>query len=105
MKKIFIIGFVLTLVSFAASAQRVEDRGKRYRMEQRFNDRRFNDRQLTRPERFKLRNDNFRYRMQERKARRNGFVNPRERRHLMMMKQHNRREAFRFRHNKFRRVI
>ena len=105
MKKIFAIGLVLTLVSFAASAQRVEDRGKRYRMEQRFNDRRFNDRQLTRPERFKLRNDNLRYRIEQRRARRDGFVGPMERRRLMMMKQHNRREAFRFRHNRFRRVI
>lgn len=105
MKKILAIGLVLTLVSFAASAQRIEDRGKRYRMEQRFNDRRFNDRQLTRPERFKLRNDNFRYRFQQRRAGRDGFVGPRERRRLMIMRQHNRREAFRFRHNRYRRVI
>ena len=100
MKKIFVIGLVLTLVSFAASAQRTEDRGKRYRTEQRFN-----DRQLTRPERFKLRNDISQYRFQQRRARRDGFVGPRERRRLMMMRKHNRREAFRFRHNRFRRVI
>ena len=100
MKKILALGLVLTLVSFAASAQRVEDRGKRYRMEQRFN-----DRQFSRPERFKLRNDIFRYRIQQRRARRDGFVGPMERRRLMMMRKHNRREAFRFRHNRSRRVI
>ena len=105
MKKIFALGIVLTLVSFAVSAQRIEDRGKRYRMEQRLNDRRFNDGQLTRPERFKLRNDILRYRVQQRRARRDGFVGPMERRRLMMMRRHNRREAFRFRHNRFRRVI
>ena len=100
MKKIIAIGLVLTLVSFAASAQRIQDRGKRYRMEQRFN-----DRQLIRPERFKLRNDVLRYKIAQRKSRRDGFVGPMERRRLMMMRQHNRRELFRFRHNRFRRVI
>ena len=100
MKKIFAIGLVLTLVSFAASAQRVEDRGKRYRMEQRFN-----DRQLIGPERMKLRNDIFRYKLAQRKARRDGFVGPMERRRLMQLKQKTRRDSFRFRHNKFRRVI
>ena len=100
MKKILAIGLVLTLVSFAASAQRIPDRGKRFRMEQRFN-----DRQLIRPERLKLRNDMLRYRMTQRRAHRDGFVGPMERRRLMMMRQHNRRELFRFRHNRFRRVI
>ena len=100
MKKILAIGLVLTLVSFGASAQRITDRAKRYRTEQRFN-----DRQLNRPERFKMRNDMMRYRIAQKRARRDGFVGPLERRRLMKMRQHNRREAFRFRHNRFRRVI
>ena len=100
MKKIFAIGLVLTLISFAASAQRIPDRDKRFRMEQRFN-----DRQPIRPERFKLRNDILRYKIAQRRAHRDGFVGPMERRRLMMMKQKTRRDMFRFRHNKFRRVI
>ena len=100
MKKIFAIGLVLTLFAFSASAQRIPDRDKRFRMEQRFN-----DRQLIRPERLKLRNDILRYKIAQRRAHRDGFVGPMERRRLMMMKQHNRREMFRFRHNRFRRVI
>ena len=105
MKKIFALSLVLTLVSFAASAQRIEDRGKRYRMEQRFNDRRFNDRQLIRPERFRLRNNISRYRMEQRRPGRDRSIGPMQRRRLMMMRMHNRREAFRFRQNRFRRVI
>ena len=105
MKKIVAIGLVLTLVSVAASAQRIPERGKRFRMEQRFDDRRFNDRQLIRPERLRLRNDMLRYRITQQRAHRDGFVGPMERRRLMMMRQHNRRELFRFRHNRFRRVI
>jgi Ni/Co efflux regulator RcnB len=101
MKKILTISLILTLVAIAATAQRpLQDRNKRFRMEQRFN-----DRALTRPERFKLRNDVMRYRIAQKRAHRDGRVGPMERRKLMMMRQHNRREAFRFRHNRIRRVI
>ena len=100
MKKIFAIGLVLTLITVAASAQKTPDRDRRFRTEQRFN-----DKQLNRPERMKLRNDRLRYKNTQRRANRDRFVSPRERRHLMIIRKHNRREAFRFRHNRFRRVI
>ena len=101
MKKLVTLSLVLILVSVAASAQKLQNnRIRKYRMEQRFN-----DRQLTRPEMFQLRKDQFRYKIARRRALRDGYINPRERRRLVMMKRHERRQQFIFRHNGRRRVI
>jgi hypothetical protein len=101
MKKVFILGLIITLANLSTSAQnRPVDRIQKFRME-----RGFNRGQITRPERFHLRKDQFRYKIAQRRVRRDGTVTPMERRRLMMMKRHNRQEMFRFKHNRFRRVI
>ena len=101
MKKLFVLSLVLGLVSITASAQKFPgERLQRHRMEQRFN-----DGQLTRPERFRLLKDHLRYKMAERRALRDGFISPMEHRRLMMLKRHERRQLFFFRHNRPRRVI
>jgi len=61
--------------------------------------------QLTRPERFELRKDRMRYSHLQRRVHRDGIVNHSERRKLHHRKVHNRREAFRFKHNARRRPI
>jgi len=102
MKKILILSLSLVLLSAAASAQQdnVGDHFRRHRIE-----RGFNNHQLTRPERHQLRRDHVRYRIAQHRARRDGFVGPIERRRLHKMRNHNRREPFRFRHNRRHRVI
>jgi hypothetical protein len=102
MKKIFILGLSLIFLSVAASAQQdnIGDRFRRHRVEHDFN-----NGQLTRPERHQLRKDHFRYKVAQRRAHRDGFVGPIERRRLYKMRRHNRHESFRFRHNRLHRVI
>lgn len=100
MKKIFVLGVVLTLLTVSVSAQRTGDRTQRQRIE-----RGFNNGQLTRPEKFRLHNDRSRTRVERSRALRNGRVNPSERRRLYKMRNHNRRETFRLKHNSRRRVI
>jgi hypothetical protein len=101
MKKLFTLGLILVLLSVTASAQRGQgDRFRRHRMTNGFY-----SGQLTRPERFELRKDQFRYKTSQRRARRDGIVTPFERRRLHKIKQHGRRDQFRFRHNGHRRVI
>ena len=101
MKKILTFSLLLVLISAAASAQVGQDSRFRKRPVQRG----FSNGQFTRPERFELRKDHFRYNLMQRKAHRDGIVTPFERRRLYMIRQHNRRDLFRFRHNRFRRVI
>jgi len=100
MKKIFILALSLVFISAAASAQKDDlgDRYRRHRMEQGFR-----DGQLTRPERHQFHRDQFRYRIAQHRARRDGRVGPIERRRLHKMRMHNRRELYRFRHNRFHR--
>lgn len=101
MKKIFSIVVILLLLSGAAMAQRGPgDRIKRHRVAQGFNDGR-----ITRVERFQLHRDVTRYRMAERRARRDGAFTPHERRRVHALKAKTRRDAFRFQHNRRHRVI
>ena len=101
MKKILSLGLILVLLSAAASAQvRPRDRFRGYRIQ-----RNFNSGLLTRPERFELRKDAFRYQMLERKTRRDGIVTPFERRRLHRARRNTRVDLFRFRHNGRRRII
>ena len=100
MKKIFVLGAIITLFAVSASAQVGSDRIERQRIE-----RGFNSGQLTRPEKFRLQRDEFRYRHEKRRAFRDGKLNRYERKRLMRMKRHERRETFRFRHNGRRRLI
>ena len=52
MKKLFVLGVILTLLAASASAQRTGDRIRRQRIE-----RGFDNGQLTRPEKFRLHKD------------------------------------------------
>lgn len=100
MKKLFVLGVILTLLAASASAQGPGDRIQRQRIE-----RGFNNGQLTRPERFRLERDHHRFKAERRRAFSDGRVTPRERRRLNHMRRHERRETFRFKHNSRRRLI
>jgi hypothetical protein len=100
MKKLFVLGVILTLLAASASAQGLGDRIQRQRVE-----RGFNNGQLTRPERFRLHNDRTRIKTERRRAFRDGRINPSERRRLHRMRRHERREMRRFKHNGRRRLI
>lgn len=100
MKKIFVLSAMLALFIASASAQ---DRGDRIR-QQRI-ERGFDNGQLTRPEKFRLQKNRVQYRVEKRRAGRDGRITPLERRRLSQMKRHDRRETFRYRHNSRRRVI
>jgi hypothetical protein len=101
MKKIIFLGLILTLVAGAASAQ--VQRGDRFRREKTMQSFRRGD--LNRAELYRLHHDEMRFKSARRRANRDGVVSPFERRHLRAMKKHDRREYFRFKHNRHRRVI
>ena len=97
MKKIVTLGFVLVLFVTAASAQ---FRSDRYRSRPSVNGERF-----SRVERFQLGRDAYRYKTSRRRAERDGFVGPLERRKLHKMRMKTRYDTFRFRHNRRNRII
>ena len=101
MKKILFLGLILTLFAAAASAQ-VTDR-HRYRSQKELQ--LFRRNELTRPELRHLHRDEVRYKIARRKASRDGIITHAERRQLQKIKEHRRRELYRFRHNNHRRVI
>jgi hypothetical protein len=100
MKKLIILTLVAMGFVGVASAQRPGDRFRRHTVRNGFE-----NRQLTRPERFDIRKNEMRYKMAERKSRRDGIVSPMERRRLNGMKRHNKAKTFRYKHNIRRRVI
>jgi hypothetical protein len=100
MKKLFVLGVVLTLLAASASAQRTGDRIRNHRIE-----RGFDNGQLTRSERARLHRNETRLRFEKRRALRDGRITPRERRRIAKMQRHERREIFRLKHNGRRRLI
>jgi hypothetical protein len=100
MKKLFVLGAILTLFIVSASAQGPRDRIRSERIE-----RGFNNGQLTRPEKFRLHQNKTRHKVERRRAVRDGRVTPVERRRLHKMKRHDRHEIYRLKHNGRRRVI
>jgi hypothetical protein len=100
MKKLFVLGVILTLLTGAASAQRSGDRIRQQRIE-----RGVNNGQLTRPEKLRLQKDEFRYKNERRRAFRDGRLDRRERRRLHKMRRHEHRQTFRLQHNRNRRPI
>ncbi|MDP4263177.1 MAG: hypothetical protein Q8941_11675 [Bacteroidota bacterium] len=100
MKKLFVLGAILTLLAVSASAQGPGERTRQQRIE-----RGFNNGQLTRPEKFRLENDHRRIKAERRRAFSDGRVTPMERRRLHNMRRHENREIFRLKHNGRRRVI
>jgi hypothetical protein len=100
MKKLFVLGVILTLLAASATAQRGGDRTRYQRIE-----RGFDNGQLTRPEKFRLQRNETRLRVEKRRALRDGRVTPRERRRLNKIQRHERRQIFRLKHNSRRRLI
>lgn len=98
MKKIFLLGLILSLFAAAASAQQAA--GPRFRHQEQM--RIFHRRELTKPELRRLHKDEMRYKMARRKAQADGIVTRAERRRLAKLEKHNRRELYRFTHNKQR---
>jgi hypothetical protein len=100
MKKLLALTFILMSLSFAVSAQGIRERVQKHRIREGFR-----SGQITRPERFELRKDQFRYQHMQRRVHRDGVVTPMERRRLHKQKAENRRQQFRYMHNRQRRVI
>lgn len=98
MKKILLLGLVLSLFAAAASAQQTAGRHFRHEREMQS----FHQRQLTRSELRRLRKDEFQYKMALRKAHEDGIVTRAERRRINNLEKRNRRELYRFTHNKQR---
>ncbi|HEX7903695.1 MAG TPA: hypothetical protein VF487_07445 [Chitinophagaceae bacterium] len=99
MKKLIALSVMMVVLSIAVSAQ-IAERTRKHSIRHEF---RTGD--LTRPEAVELRRDQLQYNTMQRRAKRDGIVTPYERRKLHRTKVHNRREAFRFKHNRQRRVI
>jgi|GEM_PF-2010843 len=100
MKRSLLLGLLVLFFSTVVTAQSGRDKLRRHRIQQGFS-----NRQLTRPEIFDLRKDLLRYRLTERRVRRDGITTPLERKRLQRMKRQNRVQLFRYRHNDRRRVI
>lgn len=97
MKKILVLTLTLVMISFASQAQ--------LRSGGRFQKRGLASRQYSMGERMELRKDAMRYNMIKRRAGRDGVVTPMERRRLRHARREGCRDAFRFKHNRRRRVI
>ena len=102
MKKILFLGLILTLVFSVSASAQIAD-GHRFRHQREMQG--FRRGELNRFELRRLHHDEFRYRMARRTAHHDGRVTPFERRRLNHMRRHDRRELYRFRHNRFHRVI
>jgi hypothetical protein len=100
MKKLFVLGAVLTLFIASASAQRPVDRTRKERIENGFQ-----RGQLTRPEKFNLQRDQYRHKIEKRRAFRDGKLTRKEKRRLHKNRRHDRHEMFRYKHNGRRRVL
>lgn len=94
MKKLMLVGLMMGVFAFAADAQR----GVRYHKRADVN-RSHAQGQLTRYEKMKLHQNDRQYHRAKRQALRDGRISPRERYTLHKMRQHDRRETFRFKHN------
>ncbi len=100
MKKILAFAVIMILIGTTSSAQIAGNRIQRHRINQGVR-----SHELTRPEAFELRKDQARLKHTQRMARRDGVVTPHERRKIHTMKAHNRKQTFRYKHNRRHRVI
>jgi len=99
MKKLMLIGLVLTVFSVAASAQQASGENFRHRRTEEA----YRDGQLTRPEMRRLHKDHQRFEMQKHRAYSDGRFSRRERYRLHRMHRHERREFRHFKHNRHHR--
>ena len=101
MKKILVLGFMLSLISTAGLSQQLRGGSvQNFRIE-----RGFKNGQLNRPEKMQLRKDQFRFKIERQRALKDGRVTPGERRKLTLMKRKNNLNIFRLKHNRKHRVI
>jgi hypothetical protein len=100
MKKILILGVVFALFTVTASAQTGRDQVRKHRIEKSFK-----AGQLTRGEKYRLHKNQMQYRFERRRALRDGYLSPVEKKRLHKMRVHDRRESFRYKHNKRKSVI
>ena len=101
MKKILIPAIAILLISATGSAQQAGDnRVQNLRIESGVS-----SGKLNRVERARIRKDQFRYKMEQKKVKRDGVVTPGEKSKLNMMKRKNNRQLFRMKHNRRNRVI
>jgi hypothetical protein len=88
MKKMFFLALILALMTAAVNAQQIKP----------------NRAQLTKPELKHLRMDQRHFRDEKRIAKSDGVVTRGERKRLKMIKRDERRDLYRFEHNKRRRI-
>lgn len=100
MKKILAFAVILLLIGSTASAQVAGNRIQRHRIQQGIR-----SGELTRPEVFELRKDQACLKHTQRMARRDAVITLHERRKIHTIKAHNRKETFRYKHNRHHRVI
>jgi Ni/Co efflux regulator RcnB len=100
MKKIFFLGLILMLFAAAATAQ--QTRGNRLRHQREF--RSLHRTELSHHELKRLHRDEARFKLARKKAFRDGMITPSERRQLRRLKEYQRHELYRSRHNN-RRLI
>jgi len=101
MKKILLLGFILTVILTVSASAQVDGSRFRHHREARS----FRHGELTHFERRHLRDDEFRHHMAQRRAHRDGFIGRHERRRLAMMRMHERHELYRYNHNNRHRLI
>src|ERR1041384_2158085 len=95
MKKVFAFSMIMLVLVAAASAQGPGDKFRRHSERKGVR-----SGEITRMESMELRKNNARINHLQRKAHRDGVVRPYEKRKLHKARAHNRRETFRFKHNR-----
>lgn len=100
MKKIVLLGAILTMFIVSASAQGPRERVRGQRVE-----RGFDRGQITRGEKFRIEKNQKHFKREKRKALRDGRISSAERRKLQKMKRYDRRDITRYKHNGRRRVM
>lgn len=98
MKRILLLAIIFSAITVGASAQVAQGRIQRNRMEQGYRDGDFNRNEIR-----DLSHDQMRVNRARRHARQDGRITPYERRRIHRMQRHERRETFRYRHNRMHR--
>lgn len=96
MKQILLLGLILTLFAAAATAQ--EHRTNRLRQQRKFQS--FQRSESNRAEFRRLHRNEVRYKLARKKAYRDGIITHAERRQLRKLREYQRRELHRHRHNR-----
>jgi hypothetical protein len=98
MKRLFALSMIMLVLVAAVSAQGPGDRYRRHSVRSGIR-----SGELSRMESLELRKNKIRINSLQRRAHRDGIVTPYERRKIYKAKANNRRETFRFKHNRVHR--